>query len=194
MLKDQRQKFKHLAQMLSKCTTRECVVLTLLIRALQLIIWIENQLWDFILCIFFNLLDVAYASSYIVYHIMHPSDILLLDFKTIALTYLSGRYTCRVGASPDSKIGSKRKWVSVWARQPTMWTLLQRRNWPNTKPECWIFLWFFIKKLSSVFHCFRFCLFIYLLATLKVFSLYFRITSPEYSYTSPAPHPGLHKL
>ena len=61
-------------------------------------------------------MDVAYANSYDVYHIVHPSDILLLDFETIALIYLSGRYTCRDGASQDSKIGSKRKWVSVSAR------------------------------------------------------------------------------
>ena len=42
----------------------------------------------FYLLIFFNLLDVACAYSYIAYNMMHPNDFSLLDFKTIVSTYL----------------------------------------------------------------------------------------------------------
>ena len=35
------------------------------------------------LCIFFDLMGVASVNSYIVYNIMHPNDLTLLDFKTI---------------------------------------------------------------------------------------------------------------
>ena len=45
--KYQRQKSKYLAQTLPECTTK-WVVLTYLMRELQFIIWIENQLIDFI--------------------------------------------------------------------------------------------------------------------------------------------------
>ena len=44
----------------------------------------------FYLPIFFDLMDVACANSYIVYNMMHPNDITLLDFKTIFSTYLIG--------------------------------------------------------------------------------------------------------
>ena len=43
----------------------------------------------FYLLIFFNLVDVAYAYSYIAYNMMHPNDFTLLDFKTIVSTYLN---------------------------------------------------------------------------------------------------------
>ena len=42
----------------------------------------------FYLLIFFNLVDVACAYSYIAYNMMHPNDFTLLDFKTIVSTYL----------------------------------------------------------------------------------------------------------
>ena len=43
----------------------------------------------FYLLIFFNLVDVACAYSYIAYNMMHPNDFPLLDFKTIVSTYLT---------------------------------------------------------------------------------------------------------
>ena len=64
----------------------------------------------FYLCIFFDLINVACANSYIVYNMIHPSDLTLLHFKTIVPTYLTGRYTSRNRAPPDSKTGSKRKY------------------------------------------------------------------------------------
>ena len=42
----------------------------------------------FYLLIFFNLVDVACAYSYIAYNMMHPNDFTLLDIKTIVSTYL----------------------------------------------------------------------------------------------------------
>ena len=37
-------------------------------------------------------MNVACANSYIVYNMIHPNDLTLLDFKTILPTYLIGRY------------------------------------------------------------------------------------------------------
>ena len=54
-------------------------------------------------------MEVACANSHIVYNMIHPNDLTLLDFKTIVLTYLIGRYTSRSRAPPDGKIGSKKK-------------------------------------------------------------------------------------
>ena len=57
----------------------------------------------------FDLLDLACANSYIVYSMMHPNDLTLLDFETIFSTYLITRYESRNTAPPDGKRGSKRK-------------------------------------------------------------------------------------
>ena len=46
----------------------------------------------FYLCIFFDLMDVSCANCYIVYNMMYPNDLILLEFKTIVSTYLIGRY------------------------------------------------------------------------------------------------------
>ena len=64
----------------------------------------------FYLRIFFDLMDVACASNYIVYNMMHPNDLTLLDFKTIFSTCLIERYTSRSREPPDGKTGSKRKY------------------------------------------------------------------------------------
>ena len=45
----------------------------------------------FYLRVFFDLMDVACAKSYIVYNMMHPNDLTLLDFKTTLSTYLIRR-------------------------------------------------------------------------------------------------------
>ena len=65
----------------------------------------------FYLCIYFDLIDVACASSYIVYNMKHPNDLTLLDFKIIVSTYLIRKCTsrCRVPPSGD-KTGLKRKY------------------------------------------------------------------------------------
>ena len=49
----------------------------------------------FYLRIFFDLMDVACANSFVVYNMLHPNDLTLLDFKTIIATYLLGRYANR---------------------------------------------------------------------------------------------------
>ena len=64
----------------------------------------------FYLRIFINLVDEVCANSYIVYSMMHPNDLTLLDFKAIVSTYLTGRCTGRSRAPPDGKTGSKRKY------------------------------------------------------------------------------------
>ena len=64
----------------------------------------------FYLRIFFDLMDVACANSFVVYNMLHPNDLTLLDFKTIIATYLIGWYTSRSRAPPDGKTGSKRKY------------------------------------------------------------------------------------
>ena len=69
----------------------------------------QNQVLDFILCIFFDLMDLACANSYIVYSMMHPNDLTLLDLETIFSTYLITRYKSQSTATPDGKRGSKRK-------------------------------------------------------------------------------------
>ena len=53
----------------------------------------RNSTIRFYLRIFFNLMDVACANSYIVYDTMDPNDLTLLNFKTVVSTYLIGRYT-----------------------------------------------------------------------------------------------------
>ena len=64
----------------------------------------------FYLRIFFDLMDIACANSFVVYNMLHPNDLTLLDFKTIIATYLIGSYTSRSRAPPDGKTGSKRKY------------------------------------------------------------------------------------
>ena len=57
----------------------------------------------FYFCIFFDLMDIACANSYIVYNMMHPNNLTLLDFKTIVSNYLIGRYTSRSRVSKYSQ-------------------------------------------------------------------------------------------
>ena len=64
----------------------------------------------FYLRIFFDLMDIACANSFVVYNMLHPNDLTLLDFKTIIATYLIGSYISRSRAPPDGKTGSKRKY------------------------------------------------------------------------------------
>ena len=64
----------------------------------------------FYLRIFFDLMDIAYANSFVVYNMLYPNDLTLLDFKTIIATYLIGRYTSRSRAPSYGKTGSKRKY------------------------------------------------------------------------------------
>ena len=61
----------------------------------------------FYLRIFFKLIDVACANSYIAYNLMLPNDLTLLEFKIIVSTFFIGRYTGRSKAPPDAKTGSK---------------------------------------------------------------------------------------
>ena len=63
----------------------------------------------FYLHIHFDLIDVACANSYIVYNMIHPNDLTLLNFKTIVSKYLIGRYTSQDREPPDGKTSSKRK-------------------------------------------------------------------------------------
>ena len=60
--------------------------------------------------VFFDLIDFVCANSYIVYNMMHPNDLALLNFKTIVSTYLIGRYTSQSRAPPYGKTDSKRKY------------------------------------------------------------------------------------
>ena len=64
----------------------------------------------FYLRIFFDLMDIACANSFVVYNMLHPNDLTLLDFKTIIATYLIGRYTSRSRATTDGETGSQRKY------------------------------------------------------------------------------------
>ena len=54
---------------------------------------------------FFDLMGLVCASMYIVYNMMHPNDLTLLDFKTIVSTCFIGRFTSQSRAPPDGKIG-----------------------------------------------------------------------------------------
>ena len=56
---------------------------------------------------FFDLMGLVCASMYIVYNMMHPNDLTLLDFKTIVSTCFIGRFTSPSRAPPDGKIGSE---------------------------------------------------------------------------------------
>ena len=60
---------------------------------------------------FFDLMDVVVCSnSYIIYNMMHPNGLTLIDFKTIVSTYLIGRYTSRSRAPPDDKTGYNKRY------------------------------------------------------------------------------------
>lgn len=63
----------------------------------------------FYLRIFFDLMDVACANSFIAYNMLYPNEMTLLDYKIIIATHLIGKYTSRSRAPPDGKTGSKRK-------------------------------------------------------------------------------------
>ena len=64
----------------------------------------------FYLHVIFELMDVTYDNSYIVYNMMHLNYITLLDFKTFVLTYLTERYASRWRASTNGKTGFKRRY------------------------------------------------------------------------------------
>ena len=64
----------------------------------------------FYLRIFFDLMDIACANSFVVYNMLHPNDLTLLGFKTIIATYLTGRYASRSRAPPAWKTRSKGKY------------------------------------------------------------------------------------
>ena len=55
-------------------------------------------------------MDVACVNAFIVYNMVHQKDIILLDYKTVVLTLLIGRYTSRSRAPPEQKDRSKRKY------------------------------------------------------------------------------------
>ena len=63
----------------------------------------------FYLRIFFDLMNIACANSFVVFNMLHLNDLTLLDFKIIIATYLIGRYTSRSRFPPEGKTGSKRK-------------------------------------------------------------------------------------
>ena len=69
----------------------------------------------FYLLIFFDLIHVACANSYIVYDMIDLNDLTLPDLKIIVSTYLIGRYTSQSRA-PSLK---------------QVYILLQRTNWPK---------------------------------------------------------------
>ena len=62
----------------------------------------------FYLGIFFYLMDVACANSYIAYNMLHPDDPTLFNFKIAAATHLIGPYISRKRSSPHNNIKSKR--------------------------------------------------------------------------------------
>ena len=64
----------------------------------------------FYLLVIFELMDVTYDNSYIVYNMMHSNFITLLYFKTFVLAYLIERYASRWRVSTNSKTGSKRRY------------------------------------------------------------------------------------
>ena len=48
----------------------------------------QTQLLYFFLRLIFNLMDVAFAKSCIIYNMMHANDLKVLDLRTIVSTYL----------------------------------------------------------------------------------------------------------
>ena len=81
-----------------------------MIRGLQIFHSDQKSTIRFYLCMFFDLMDVACANSYIVYNMRHPNDLALLGFKTIVSTYLIWRYTSRSAVPPVGETCSKRKY------------------------------------------------------------------------------------
>ena len=73
----------------------------------------------------FDLIDLACANSYIVYSMMHPNDLTLLDFETIFSTYLITRYESRNTAPPDGKRGSKER-ISIILSKVTYHHIFQK--------------------------------------------------------------------
>ena len=53
-------------------------------------------------------MDVAGANSDIVYNMLHPDNLTLLNFDTAVATHMIGPYTSRKRAVPDNNIRSKR--------------------------------------------------------------------------------------
>ena len=64
----------------------------------------------FYLRIFFDLMDVTCANSYIVYNMLQPGGITLLNFKIAIATHLIGRYNSRNRAYPENNTLEKRKY------------------------------------------------------------------------------------
>ena len=54
-------------------------------------------------------MDVACTNRYIVYNMLHPGVLSLLNFKIVVATNLIGAYTSRKRGYPENKTGSKRK-------------------------------------------------------------------------------------
>ena len=51
---------------------------------------------------------VACDNAYTPYNMMHQSDLILFDYKTIVSTHLIGQYKSCSRAPPEQKAGSKR--------------------------------------------------------------------------------------
>ena len=59
-------------------------------------------------------MDVAFTNSYIVYNMMNPNELTLLDFKTIVSNYLIGRYISQsIALTKGKKMSQKKVSVSV---------------------------------------------------------------------------------
>ena len=78
--------------------------------------------------VFFYFMDVGCANTYIVYNIMHPNDLTLLDFKTIISIYLIRTYINWSRAPLDSKRGSKRKYQYQFQQGNLLQHLPEFRN------------------------------------------------------------------
>ena len=52
---------------------------------------------------------VACDNAYTPYNMMHQSDLILFDYKTIVSTHLIGQYKSCSRAPPEQKAGSKRQ-------------------------------------------------------------------------------------
>ena len=63
----------------------------------------------FYVLMFLDSMDIACANSFIFYNMTHLNDFTRLDFRTIALTYLIGRYTSSSRLASDGRTSSKRK-------------------------------------------------------------------------------------
>ena len=61
----------------------------------------------FYLRIFFDLMDVACAKSYIACNMLHGDDLTLFNFTIAVATHIFGPYSSRKRTAPDNNIGSK---------------------------------------------------------------------------------------